>query len=155
MSLNNKFLFSEEAAKTEPQTTITCKGNLDMDYEKNMAVFHDDVVVDDPQMKMTAKEMTVFFEPNSKSIDKVIAKGQVRFKKEDKTAMAENAVYTAKDGKVILTGKPMVKKGQDVMSGDKITFFRNDQRMLIEPRAKLIFYSSEGKGKKGLDQEWL
>lgn len=154
----SRLLFSEEMSKKDPQTTITCKGNLDMDYEKNIAVFHQEVVVEDPRMKMTADKMTVFFKPDSKTIEKVVAKGRVRFKKETKSAMAESAVYTANDGRVVLTGNPKVKKGQDVIAGEKITFFRDDQRMLVEPRAKLILYSSDSKEKKdekGFKQDWL
>jgi lipopolysaccharide export system protein LptA len=133
-----------ESPKTEkPQTTITCKGHLDMSYGKNVAVFNEDVVVNDPRMKMKADKMKVFFEPETRAIEKVIATGHVRFKKEDKTAKSRKAVYTAKDGRVVLTGKPMVKKGGSIMTGEMITFFRDDSRMLIEPTAKLIFYTED------------
>lgn len=143
---------SVEPGEESPQTTITCQGPLDMDYENNRAVFHQNVVVSDPRMKMTADEMTVLFESQSKSIDQVIASGHVRFRKEEKTAKAAHAVYTARDGKVILTGNPMVKKGEDIISGEKITFYRDDSRMLVEPNAKLVFYSS---GKDGVGEDWL
>lgn len=143
---------SSEAKKDEPQTTITCDGNMDMHYEENKAIFHDRVVVEDPRMKMTADEMTVYFDPKSKDIEKVIAEGSVNFKKEDKSAKAAHAVYTALDGKVILTGSPMVKKGENVMTGEKITFYRDDSRMIIEPSAKLILYSSD---QKDLNDGWL
>lgn len=143
--------FSAEK-KEEPQTTITCKGNLEMDYEKNVAFFHEDVRVEDPRMTMTANEMTVYFTGESKTIEKVVAIGDVHFKKDDKTAKAREAVYTALDGKVVLTGDPKVKKGQDVMSGEKITFFRDDRRMTIEPAAKLILYSS---GEELNSEDWL
>ncbi|MBI1883886.1 MAG: hypothetical protein HYS08_06730 [Chlamydiae bacterium] len=139
--------------KTPPQTTITCQGELNMDYEKNMAIFHKDVVVDDPRMKMTANEMTVYFESGTKTIQKVLAKGNVRFRKEEKSAKSEEAIYTEKDGKVVLTGHPMVKKGEDVITGDKITFYRDDSRMLVEPSAKLILYSTDQKSAQ--DQGWL
>jgi len=144
-ALEEKAAKAEAApSKTEkPQTTITCKGHLDMSYGKNMAIFNDDVVVNDPRMKMKADKMKVFFESESRAIQKVIATGHVRFKKEDKSAKSRKAVYTAKDGKVVLTGKPMVKKGDSIMTGEMITFFRDDSRMLIEPTAKLIFYTED------------
>ncbi len=138
--------------KVNPQTEITCKGKLDMDYEKNVAVFHNDVTVEDPRMKMNADLMTVYFEPKEKNIEKVVATGNVRFRKEDKTAKSNQAVYTVKDGKIVLTGQPMVKRDRDVLAGEKITFFRDDNRMLIEPSAKLMIYSS---GQNDLNKEWL
>lgn len=142
----------DNKAKGEPTTEITCKGKLDMDYEKNIAVFHNDVTVEDPRMKMNADQMTVYFESKEKNIEKVVATGNVRFKKEDKSAMSNQAVYTAKDGKIVLTGQPMVKSDRNVLAGEKITFYRDDNRMLIEPSAKLILYSS---GQKDLNKEWL
>ncbi|MBI3277484.1 MAG: LptA/OstA family protein [Chlamydiae bacterium] len=143
---------SAEEPKANSQTTITCKGPLDMDYDHHKAVFHQDVVVRDPRMKMTADEMTVYFQEKSKTIDKVIAVGHVRFRKEEKSAKAKQAIYTAGDGKVVLTGDPMVKKGEDVITGEKITFYRDDSRMLVEPNAKLVLYSA---GKDGAEQDWL
>lgn len=139
--------------KTEkPQTTITCKGHLDMSYGKNMAIFNEDVIVNDPRMKMKADKMKVYFEPKTRAIEKVIATGHVRFKKEDKSAKSRKAVYTAKDGKVVLTGKPMVKKGGSIMTGEIITFFRDDSRMLIEPTAKVIFYTAD---QEGFEEDWM
>lgn len=142
----------ENKIKENSKTEITCEGKLDMDYEKNIAIFHNDVRVEDPRMKMNADLMTVYFQPKEKNIEKVVAIGNVRFKKEDKTAKSNQAVYTAKDGKIVLTGQPMVKRDRDVLAGEKITFFRDDNRMLIEPSAKLIIYSSD---QNELNKEWL
>ena len=71
-----------ETPKTEePKTEITCKGRLDMDYSKNMAVFNDDVVVDDPRMRMTANKMTVYFASETRENQKGVAEGNVKLKK--------------------------------------------------------------------------
>lgn len=145
-------LVAAQTAKEEPKTLVTCNGKLDMDYDKNVAVFHDDVLIDDPHMKMNADQMTVYFQAQSRTIEKVLAVGHVRFKKEEKSAKSDQAVYTVKDGKIVLTGHPMVKKDKDILTGEKITFFRDDNRMLIEPSAKLILYSSD---QKGMEKDWF
>lgn len=136
----------------KPKTTVTCKGKMDVDYKKNKAEFYDDVVVNDPQMKMTADKMTVYFASKTKAIHKIIATGNVKFKKDDRSAKSGKAVYTAEDGKVVLTGDPMVKKGMDIVQGEVITFYRDDSRMLVEPTAKLILYSSDD---KDVQSGWL
>ena len=138
-------------AKEKPMT-ITCKGRLDMDYARNVAVFNDDVRVEDERMLMKADRMKVFFESGTREIKKVIATGKVRFKKDDRSAKARKALYTASDGRVVLTGDPKVKKGLDIITGDKITFFRTDNRMLVEPSAKLILYSGD---QQQLEKDWL
>ncbi|MDP8218116.1 MAG: hypothetical protein P9M03_05265, partial [Candidatus Theseobacter exili] len=48
-------------------TTITCSGPLDFDYEKRIAFFHENVVVEDSEMKMNADEMTVHFNTDGES----------------------------------------------------------------------------------------
>ena len=133
----------EQGQKENPQTNIKCSGPMDVDYETNIAVFHDDVFVDDPGFKLWADVMTVHFEEGLQTINRVIAVGSVRIEKEDRKAKAEHAVYTVSDGRIVLTGNPLVKKDEDVLSGDQITFFRDDNRMLIEPKAKLIIYTDD------------
>lgn len=132
-------------------TTITCSGPLDFDYEKRIAFFHENVVVEDSKMKMNADEMTVHFNTDGESLEMVVATGSVKFKKGDRRAKSQKAVYTAADGTIVLTGEPMVKKGPDILTAEKITFFRNDNRMICEPSARLVIYSKEHEG----DDEWF
>lgn len=134
-------MMAEEVQK--PQTQIKCSGPMDVDYATNVATFYDDVFVNDPDFKMWSDEMTVYFNDGMQTIKKVIAVGSVKLEKEERRAKSEHAVYTVNDGRIVLTGDPMVKKGEDVLTGDKITFFRDDNRMLIEPKAKLIIYSPD------------
>ena len=133
------------------KTEVTCDGALEVDYENNIAVFNENVIVNDPQLMIKADKMQVFFDKESKSIDKIVCEGNVKFKKEDRQAKSDKAVYLAKQGKVILTGDPMVKRGMDALTGEKITFFRNDNRMICEPSAKLVIYSEEREEEQG---EW-
>ena len=47
-------------------------------------------------------------------------------------ATVEKAVYYRQDEKVVLTGKPVVKQGNDFMAGDRITIFLNENRSVVE-----------------------
>jgi lipopolysaccharide export system protein LptA len=46
--------------------------------------------------------------------------------------MAEKAVYYEDDEKVVLTGKPVVKQGNDFVEGSKITLYLKEKRSLVE-----------------------
>ena len=46
--------------------------------------------------------------------------------------MAEKAVYYQNDEKVVLTGKPVVKRGNDFVEGSKITLFLKEKRSIVE-----------------------
>ncbi len=146
-------LLAEFEADDGGATVITCDGPMEVDYGNNIIELKDNVIVRDPKMDMRADYMRVFFAADTRSINKVIAEGRVRFKKDDKQAKSKHAVYNGSDGSVVLTGHPMVKRGMDILKGEKITFFRNDERMLCEPSAQLVFYDS--KVEQNTDQDWF
>ena len=47
-------------------------------------------------------------------------------------ATAEKAVYYQKDEKMVLTGNPVVKQGNDSIEGDRITIFLKENRNVVE-----------------------
>jgi lipopolysaccharide export system protein LptA len=66
-------------------------------------------------------------------VDKIIARGDVRIRQSDGgMASAEEATYYQADERVVLTGKPMVKQGDDFVEGVKITLFLKENRSVVE-----------------------
>jgi LPS export ABC transporter protein LptC len=90
----------------EPKTTITSSGPLELDYERNICVFYDNVEVDDERGSMFADRMEVYFEPATKKIEKIFAYGNVRIIQDENTAYSDEAVYDSLLGKVTLKGHP-------------------------------------------------
>ncbi len=104
---------------------ITCDGPLEIDYEKNIATFNNNVKVDRADSIMTSDKMYVYFisskETDNKEadkakglagnltgskIDKMIARGNVKIVRGDNTSYSEEATYNAADKKIILSGRP-------------------------------------------------
>lgn len=85
---------------------ITCDGPLNVDYEKQIAIFNKNVKVVQEQGEMYADKMVVFFDAKGKSIDRVECYGNVKIINGENTTQSEQAIYTAKDKKVTLTGRP-------------------------------------------------
>lgn len=81
-------------------------------------------------------------------IKKIVANGNVVIKFDDKVATAQQAVYTAETGIIVLTGpNSKVTSGNNFISGEKITMYRSDDRMIVEggkeKRVEAVFYSGE------------
>lgn len=107
---------------------ITCDGPLEIDYEKNLATFNNNVKVDRQDSVIYSDKMDVYFvtgKPESgqaagggdkletpglagSKIDKIVAKGHVRIVRGENTSYSEEAVYTASDKKIILNGRPQL-----------------------------------------------
>lgn len=112
----------EEVVSTDNTTTITCAGPLEIDYEKNIATFKNNVKVDREDSQIYSDIMDVYFgsqkkdnssEPDNKaplllgtSIDKIVAHGNVKTIRGENITYSEEAVYTALDKKVTLAGRP-------------------------------------------------
>lgn len=97
---------SQDENKNQNRTVITCDGPLDIDYQNSMAVFNDNVVVKDERGQMSSNKMEVYFDSQTKSIVKIVAKGNVRIFRDGNESYSQAAVYTAVDKKMTLIGRP-------------------------------------------------
>jgi len=102
------------------KVVITCDGPLEINYQQNIATFKNNVKVDRIDSQIYSDAMDVYFlrsvsdEPketeqdqmlNSK-IDKIVARGNVKIVNGQNTSYSDEAVYTASDKKILLSGKP-------------------------------------------------
>jgi lipopolysaccharide export system protein LptA len=101
---------------------ITCDGPLEVDYQKNLATFHDKVKVHTQDGLIESDSMEVYFsgdkapadqpkpaqseELNGSKIDKIIARGSVKITRGQNLSFSEEAVYSARERKITLTGRP-------------------------------------------------
>ncbi|MDD5561083.1 MAG: LPS export ABC transporter periplasmic protein LptC [Candidatus Omnitrophica bacterium] len=101
---------------------IICDGPLEVNYEKNIAIFNNNVKVETPDLTMYSDKMRVYFTPKqeglkkdadpagmSSSINKIIAQGNVRILRGENTSFSQEAVYTALDKRIVLTGRPQIE----------------------------------------------
>ncbi|MGD9014750.1 MAG: LPS export ABC transporter periplasmic protein LptC, partial [Candidatus Omnitrophota bacterium] len=114
---------------------ITCSGPLNINYTDNVAVFNEQVFVDDGESQMYADLMEVFFDISQSDdstasfggragkVKKIIARGNVKIVREENVSFSNQAIYSADDATLTLTGKPKLiiysTQEQDAPSGDK------------------------------------
>lgn len=107
-----------EPLDVKDKTIITCDGPLEIDYEKNIATFNNNVKVERPDSEIYSDKMDVYFIAGgadvpdkgqglmANKIDKIIAQGNVRIERGDNISYSEEATYRALDKKIILSGNP-------------------------------------------------
>ena len=96
----------EFAAKTP--TTITCDGPMEIDYGKSYAVFNKNVKVDDDRGQLFCDTATAYYDTKTKQVSKIVARGNVKIKREGSWTYSDEATYLAPEQKVVLTGSPKV-----------------------------------------------
>jgi lipopolysaccharide export system protein LptA len=123
--------------------TVITSDRLTFDYRNRFALFEQNVVVVDAELRITADKMTVNFDEKN-DVQLIQAEGRVVIVQEDKQARSAKAVYEVAQGTIVLTGSPEVTRGRDVLTGDTITFWRDENRMKVEPRARLVIHPGSG-----------
>ncbi|RJP58015.1 MAG: hypothetical protein C4541_09045 [Candidatus Auribacter fodinae] len=133
---------TDNGAQPYEPTVITCDGALDVAFDNNIAVFHDNVVVKDNRGEVYADLMTVYFKQESRNISLIEAEGNVIIHVDSKIAKSEKAVYKVNEGTLELTGNPRIHEDKNIYAAEKITIFQKNGKteMKLEPKARLILY---------------
>jgi LPS export ABC transporter protein LptC len=106
---------------------ITCDGPLEIDYDKNIATFNNNVKVERTNSVIYSDKMDVYFTSPGKTnaepkdtnegakmpqimgaskIDKIVARGNVKVVQGENVSYSEEAIYNASDRKIVLKGRP-------------------------------------------------
>jgi LPS export ABC transporter protein LptC len=101
---------------------INCDGPLEVDYQNNLAVFHNNVRVVTQDGLIESDVMDVYFYSDKAAknlpqpaqatdsigskIDRIIARGNVKITRGQNVSISDQAVYSAAERKVTLTGRP-------------------------------------------------
>ena len=96
--------------------TITCDGPMEIDYDKNNAIFYNNVKVVKEDIQIYSDRLEVYFSKETiktgqttnpeTQIKNIIASGNVRIIRGDNVSFSQEAIYEPQDKKIILKGSP-------------------------------------------------
>ena len=138
-----------QASKKEP---IFITSNwMEADRKKNTITYKGQVVAIQADMTMRSETLTAYYDPDMKQLKEAIAEGKVQVDQGDKHARGAKAVFNGKAQTVVLTGSPLVRQGNSEISGNRITFFIEEDRAVVEggsERVKAIIFPEELEGRE-------
>ena len=108
--------------KEKKKIVITCDGDVEFDYAKNLAYFNDNVKVRSSDGDIDADKITVNLDPGTKKINDIVAQGHVKITQHDNVAYGDNAKYNEADRKVSISGNPKIVIAQEGDSAIKDAF---------------------------------
>ena len=129
--------------EASPTATVVTAEKLTFDYIKKFALFENNVVVNDPRLQLSANRLTIIFTEDG-GAQTIKAEGKVLLTQGDKKARADVATYDVDSGRIVLAGgPPQMMQGRNILEGEVITFWRDEQRLECKPRARLVVYSED------------
>lgn len=149
----------KEVQTVEPGDIVVKSHSLEVDYHQKISIFTGEVDASSEDWTIRCEKMLVYYDnQSSKSsnkesgelgvkLDRIVATGKVRIIRPDGgLATAEEAVYYQNDEKVVLTGEPVVKMGDDFVAGSRITLYLEEERSVVEGPVKAILHPEGEKG---------
>jgi len=91
--------------------------------------------VDDEQFVMRSDRLLVFMQ-GTNDVQQIMAVGRVSITNENRAASCDKAVYTKKDGQIVMTGRArLMQQGKETgeVTGDRIVIWMDDERMEVYP----------------------
>ena len=119
-----------------PATVIT-SARIEFDYKEMVAVFDENVRVENPQFLMLADRVLVFLD-GTNDVKQILALGRVSVTNDIRSASCDKAVYTRAADQIVLTGNAELRRGGDSVKGDRIAIWLNDERMEVSPGTFVI-----------------
>jgi len=120
-----------EGGGEKASTTITAD-RMDAMRGDNMVIFTGNVVVSQQDFTLHSNKLTAYYTPGGREIREIVAVGEVRIIQPDREATSGKAVYRRGERILILTESPVVRQGNDRVSGVKITFYLDEERSIVE-----------------------
>ncbi|MCM8800963.1 MAG: LPS export ABC transporter periplasmic protein LptC [Candidatus Omnitrophica bacterium] len=114
--------------KRENPIVITCAGPLQIDYEKNIAIFNKNVKVENNDLSLYSDIMEVYF-----------SEGKTQ---EDLPQQSE-ALLGTRIEKIICRGNVKIVRGKNVSYSDEATYLASEKRIILSGAPKLVIYPKE------------
>jgi lipopolysaccharide export system protein LptA len=100
------------------------------DLAKNL-VFEGNAVATQDDVTIYADRLTVTYTGEEREIQQVVAEDSVRIVQGTRVATGDKAVLYHAEERIVLTGTPEVRDGENFVKGDEITLYLNDQRSVV------------------------
>lgn len=121
-------------AESNREAVITAE-RIEFDNKEGIILFEENVLVDDEQFIMRSERLLVFLE-GTNDVHQIMAVGGVVITNESRIASCDKAVYTRKNGRIVMEGHArLVREGDQggEVTGRTITFWLDDERMEVSP----------------------
>ena len=106
---------------------------VEADQKANTITFKGNVIAKQEDTTLYANTVVVTYDPNAKKMKEIVAVGNVKVVQLDRRATGQKATFDQEKNKVILDGEAVAREGANVIRGERITFYVDEERAVVEP----------------------
>ncbi|MBN2061431.1 MAG: hypothetical protein JW882_13550 [Deltaproteobacteria bacterium] len=132
-----------EKLRSDTSAFVVIKSNtFEIDNNKKTVTFSGDVDAKRDDFTIKCQKMILYYvsetgetDPNKSNakVEQITASGKVQISRDDGSiASADKAIYYQDEEKLVLTGNPVIKRGEDFVEGAVITVYLKENRSVVE-----------------------
>jgi lipopolysaccharide export system protein LptA len=106
---------------------------VEADQKQNTVTFKGNVVAKQEDVTLYGNTLVIIYDPDTKKLKEIIAIGNVKVVQLDRRATGQKATFDQDKNKVVLDGDAVVREGANVIRGERITFYVEEERSVVEP----------------------
>jgi lipopolysaccharide export system protein LptA len=147
---------------TRPADAMRAPVTVDADHmeafrKESLVIFSGSVVARQNDSVQYADRMEVYLDEKGERVVRTVSTGNIRIITSDcRTGTARRAEYYDDDQRVELIGSARVWEDDNVISGERITIFVNEDRSIVhggkQERVKAVFYPRDGDARASVGQ---
>jgi len=105
---------------------------VEQNNKQNIVIFKGNVVAKQEEVTVYTSVMTVYYDPETKKVKEIVATGNVKVVQLEKRATSQKATFYQNENKIVLEGDAVLREGDNVVRGERVTYFANEDRSLVE-----------------------
>jgi lipopolysaccharide export system protein LptA len=128
---------------------------MEVDQKKFSITYRGRVVAVQSEMTMRSDTLTAYYDPEMKQMTQIVAEGKVNAVQGARVATGDKAIFDDKAKTVTLTGNPVMRQGNNQVSGAKVVYFIEQDKATVDGDGKIrvqaTIFPDELKGKDSGD----
>ena len=105
---------------------------VEADQKKSTVTFKGNVVAKQEDTTLYANTLVILYDPDTKRPKEMMALGNVKLVHLDRRVTSQKATFEQEENKIVLDGKAVVREGENVIRGERITFYVDEERSIVE-----------------------
>jgi lipopolysaccharide transport protein LptA len=121
------------APAAAPEGPVDFRGDrLDARRDEGIVRLEGNVVVKHQDGVLEADRMVLHYGVDGKTVERIVASGNVRYAETSRRARATDAVYEPAVRRLVLTGSPRIWENGDMLAGSRIELLREPDRLIVD-----------------------
>jgi len=104
-----------------------------VEADQKRVTFKGNVVAKQEDVTLYANALVIVYDQETKKLKEIIATGNVKVVQQDRRATGQKVTFDQDKNKLILDGDAVVREGTNVIRGERITFYVEEGRSVVEP----------------------